>query len=313
MIVSIIIPTRNRAEILKKTLYALVKQLTEEDEVLVVDNGSSDNTKEVIFEFQGKFSIKYFFEPRKGPSFARNLGVKKAKGEIIAFLDDDCFVLKNWLSEIKSLSYRSAEDIIYQGKIIHVFSKRTLLSELFVLRQEEDWQRIKNRLSFRSGRYLNFLNSGNFFLKKTVLEKLDYVFDSKLFPFIGEERDLAIRLQLIGCKIIHAPKTAVRHIQQRTSILAMPKVVFDYGRAEGILETKYIVKPKTKALFKKEISLFSKNPFFIKEIFGRANHFLKKGLMVYLGVMTYLFVKETVYALGRLYGRVIAAFQRKRR
>ncbi|MBL7159442.1 glycosyltransferase family 2 protein [Candidatus Microgenomates bacterium] len=305
MNVSVIIPTRNRAEILKKTLSALVKQVDREDEVLVVDNGSLDNTWEVVSWFQSKFSVKYFFEPQKGPSFARNLGVKRARGEIIAFLDDDCVVQKNWLSEIKALSRRSAKGIVYQGKIVHHFSEKNFLSEQFALRNKKDWRRIRQRSSFKKGGYLQFLLAGNFFLRKKILGKLDCVFDAKLFPFIGEERDLAARLQLAGCKIVYASQVAVRHLQPKGSIFNIPRVAFLYGRTEGILNAKYGAKPKIAGLFKKEIAFIAQKPSLLKRTFGMANHFLKKGKAVYLGAAFYFFVRETIYVVGRLYGRMI--------
>ena len=312
MNVSVIIPTRNRAEILKKTLSTLVKQVDREDEVLVVNNGSSDNTKEVIFELQSKFPIKYFFEPQKGPSFARNLGVKEAKSEITAFLDDDCLVQKNWLSEIKTISCCSPKEVIYQGKIVHSFQEKNFLSEQFVFKNKNDWRKIRQRPSFKKGGYLQFLLAGNFFLRKKILEKLDYVFDAKLFPFIGEERDLAIRFQLKGLKIVYAPQVKVRHLQSKGSILNMPKTTFLYGRTEGILNAKYGVKPKIAGLFKKEIALIAQRPSLFKRTFGMANHFSKKGKVAYLGAVLNFFVRETIFIAGRLYGRMIIYLSKKR-
>ncbi|MFA5389077.1 MAG: glycosyltransferase family A protein, partial [Candidatus Omnitrophota bacterium] len=67
------------------------------DEVLVVDNNSSDNTREVVDNFNHGLKIKYVLERTQGTSIARNTGIKNASGDIIVFFDDDCVAEKEWL------------------------------------------------------------------------------------------------------------------------------------------------------------------------------------------------------------------------
>ena len=91
--VSIIIPTYNRAKILGLTIESCVNQTYPIDlfEIIVADNNSSDDTKEVVKEWQTKSDvpIKYIFEPRQGAHFARNTAAKHSSGEILYFTDDD--------------------------------------------------------------------------------------------------------------------------------------------------------------------------------------------------------------------------------
>lgn len=82
---------------LEDTLLSLVKQTRIPEEVIVVDNGSSDNTKEIAANFSGKLNIKYILEREKGVPAARNTGIKSSSGDIIAFIDDDCLADKEWL------------------------------------------------------------------------------------------------------------------------------------------------------------------------------------------------------------------------
>ena len=95
--VSVIIPTYNRAHLISRAIKSVLNQTYQDFEVIVVDDGSTDNTEEVIKEFQKKDErIKYVrHEKNKGGSAARNTGIKAAKGKYIAFLDSD----DEWLSK----------------------------------------------------------------------------------------------------------------------------------------------------------------------------------------------------------------------
>lgn len=99
--ISVMIITRNRAESLKDTLTSLTRQTRQPDEVVVVDNSSTDNTKEIISSFSDKLNIKYVYEAVKGIPHARNAGVRNAISDIIASIDDDCVADENWLKYIE--------------------------------------------------------------------------------------------------------------------------------------------------------------------------------------------------------------------
>ncbi len=86
-----VIPTYNRAELLRRTLESLARQdLPKSDfEVLVVDDGSSDPTAEVVAGFQDRLDVRYFFQPDEGwrVAQARNVGIAHATGEVCVFVD----------------------------------------------------------------------------------------------------------------------------------------------------------------------------------------------------------------------------------
>lgn len=103
--VSIVICTYNRAELLRETLQALPRlHGIGKAEIVIVDNRSTDHTRSVseyfIKAFQGRIAVRYVYEPRQGLSVARNTGVRAARGEIAAFLDDDAIPEAGWLSAI---------------------------------------------------------------------------------------------------------------------------------------------------------------------------------------------------------------------
>ncbi len=99
--VSVVIATCNRASWLQDTLLSLTAQTRPPDEVVVVDNGSEDTTKEVISSFGDRLNIKYIYEAVRGIPYARNRGIRNASGDIIAFIDDDCIADENWLKYIE--------------------------------------------------------------------------------------------------------------------------------------------------------------------------------------------------------------------
>lgn len=88
---SVIIPTYNRAVLLERSLRSVLLQTTACKEIIVVDDGSTDATKEVVERFASKacYPIHYVFQPNKGPSAARNHGIALAENEYLAFLDSD--------------------------------------------------------------------------------------------------------------------------------------------------------------------------------------------------------------------------------
>lgn len=98
-LVSVIIPTHNRADLIVETIKSIQDQSFKNIEIIVVDNGSTDNTCEVIKSVNYS-NIKYFkMENSGGPAGPRNLGIREAKGDYIAFLDSDDLWLPDKLAK----------------------------------------------------------------------------------------------------------------------------------------------------------------------------------------------------------------------
>jgi glycosyltransferase involved in cell wall biosynthesis len=98
---SIIIPTYNRAELIQPTLDSVLSQTYEVWECIVVDDGSTDHTAEVIRSYTEKDErFRYIYQNNAERSAARNTGIRHAKGEWICFLDSDDLYEQNYLSEL---------------------------------------------------------------------------------------------------------------------------------------------------------------------------------------------------------------------
>lgn len=85
--VTVVIPTYNRADFLAEAVDSVLNQTWKDLEILVVDDGSTDRTREVMARY-GK-RLKYFYKKNEGPSSARNVGIREAMGTYVAFLDSD--------------------------------------------------------------------------------------------------------------------------------------------------------------------------------------------------------------------------------
>ncbi|MBI1826376.1 MAG: glycosyltransferase family 2 protein [Planctomycetes bacterium] len=106
--VSIIIPTYQRAALLPRALNSVAAQTNDDWEAIVVDDGSTDDTKEVVRQFASKTGrIRYVHQPNQGASAARNRGIDAASGEFVAFLDSDDEYLPKMIERELSLFRRA--------------------------------------------------------------------------------------------------------------------------------------------------------------------------------------------------------------
>ncbi|MDP5339032.1 MAG: glycosyltransferase, partial [Nodularia sp. (in: cyanobacteria)] len=124
--ISAIICTHNRDTYLGAAIDSLLAQdFTAEFEVVVVDNGSSDRTREVVEQRLGDSRVKYVFEPTIGLSVARNTGARVASAEIIAYLDDDAVASVSWLQVLSAAYQNNSKLAIAGGKVTLLWPPNT--------------------------------------------------------------------------------------------------------------------------------------------------------------------------------------------
>jgi glucosyl-dolichyl phosphate glucuronosyltransferase len=115
MAYSVIIATHNRAVVLAETLDALSRlQTSKAWEVIVVDNNSSDNTRQVVEDAQTSFTkpLRYLFEPEPGKAAALNTAIRHASGDILLFTDDDALVEPDWLGRADAALTETGADYV---------------------------------------------------------------------------------------------------------------------------------------------------------------------------------------------------------
>ena len=186
-LITIIIPTYNRANLLSRAIKSVLNQTFKDFELIVVDDGSTDNTAEVIKKFQEQDKrIRYIqHDKNKGTAATRNIGIKAAKGEYIAFLDSDDEWFPEKLEKQVSLFEHSLR------KNLGFVSCNYL--EFYSESGREVLYRVpRHKSSLKVLLESNTLcNSSNVMIKKEVFDNVGH-FDEKIK--IGEDWDMWIRI-----------------------------------------------------------------------------------------------------------------------
>lgn len=164
-LVSIIMPAYNAARYIKETIESVLTQSYSNWEMIIVDDGSTDNIAEIIKEYSEKDArIQYIYQTNKGQSSARNRGIKEAQGKYIAFLDaDDLFLPAKLEEQVKFLENNSECGVSY-CKIYHFLNDNK--QQLFYNPQPNYSGDIFERVLTQ-----NFINPLAVVLRKEVLDK----------------------------------------------------------------------------------------------------------------------------------------------
>lgn len=190
MKVSVVIPTKNRCNLLVQCLQSVLSQNFKDFEVIVVNDGSTDATADVVEGFEDG-RIKYFELPDpKGIPIARNFGILQAKGEYIAIVDDDDIQLPNRFGEqVKRLD--EGFDVVYGGWVC--------------LTTGEKVNYTRKAKPFSLARLIligKLCTHGGLMVRKSVLDKEPY---NEVFKY-GSDYELVVRLAIKGYKFGHIGK-----------------------------------------------------------------------------------------------------------
>jgi len=184
---SIVVPTYNRAGFICKAIESVLIQTFNDFELIIVDDGSTDNTKEVIEKYNDS-RIKYFYQKNKERSAARNEGIRKSKGEYITFLDSDDYYLPQRLENLYN-------GIISKGSPIAFFYTGISFEKDGVILEREE---INN--SFKSDK--DFIVWGVIGTPQACLHRA--IFDKHKFNenfHISEDMELWLRIIHDGYKL----------------------------------------------------------------------------------------------------------------
>lgn len=197
MKVSVIIPTRNRAKVVRECLNYILNQSYSPYEVIVVDDGSEDDTIDVLRGFSEFANFRYISIPeRKGPAFCRNLGVKESDGEIILFIDSDIFTFSNFIEAHINTHKAYREEVLVVGPVISISNI--------------------GREFPKKGSILDFSNayfaSGNASLPKDLFWQVGG-FDEVFNVYGWEDIEFGFKLKRLGIKSVKNPSAVGYHYQ----------------------------------------------------------------------------------------------------
>lgn len=235
MFVSVIIPSYNKKNRLQLVLQTLKQQDCgiENFEVIVVNDGSTDNTGDMVMFFQNNTSLNLtqIHQPNKGRAAARNAGIKAAKGEILLFLDDDRFVRENFISEHLHLFLnRPDKNLVVLGKRMCLFFSRfdeifdeiqqLLLNypeEVFKRAREEHyyWKKVKSVIEMPAISWMLF-TTGNVSMGANLFEKVG-LFNEGFQGWGYEDTELGYRLWKEGIPFVSNEAAVNYHLEHLRS------------------------------------------------------------------------------------------------
>ncbi len=225
--ISVIIPALNEERTIRKCLVSLLRMdyPQERREILVVDNGSTDRTAEII----KSFPVRYLREERRGISYARNRGIEASKGEILAFTDADCVVTADWLRELV-LGFDNEEVGIVAGEVVAYPPETTV-----------ERYTAKRKPFYFQGRSLSnpvppWFPGGSVAIRREVVNQIG-LFDSRFTA--ADDIDYSLRFfQLVSLEMIYRPKAIAFH-HHRLTTWNLFKQYQGYGCGQALLCRKY--------------------------------------------------------------------------
>jgi len=212
---SVVVPTYNRVEMLKRVIEGILNQTFRDYETIVVDDGSTDVTESVIRELIKKTpcELQYLKQVNKGAGAARNLGIKHAKGELVLFIDDDVLPTPGLIEEhVRAHQQYTGDNIAIVGSV--VYSSELNLSPFM------QWL-INSGIAFghsreQNGAKLDYRSfcTANLSLKRCfVLEK--GMFDENFRQFY-DDIELGFRLEQQGLQVVLAKNALGYHLRGET-------------------------------------------------------------------------------------------------
>lgn len=200
MFISVVIPTLGR-ETLKVCLQSLAAQTYPRDlfEVIVVEDGSRSAEKLV----RG-FGFRYMSQEHRGPAVARNYGARSARGEVLAFTDDDCTVLPNWLEKLAD-GYRRYPEAVGVGGYMEA-PENILAENPFAAYESYMTHQVykAGEVEILGGFEVPTGGTNNLSYKKEIFEKAGG-FDEKFPGAAGEDADLKKRITGMGLRLLYIP------------------------------------------------------------------------------------------------------------
>jgi len=221
--ISIIIPTFNGASRIGNCLDALLKQTTGRDvDILVVNDGSTDNTAEVV---RGNPGVRLISQRNAGPAAARNRGALEARGTLLLFTDDDCVPMAGWLNAM--IEPFDDPEVVGAKGIYRTRQKR--LAARFVQIEYEDRYRLMAHLDC-----IDFIDTYSAaFRRDRFLEMAGY--DTSFPVACAEDVELSYRMSAEGWKMKFAPAAIVYHTHPDTLMQYLKKKYkFAYWRVLAV-------------------------------------------------------------------------------
>ncbi|WP_222536133.1 glycosyltransferase [Pedobacter polysacchareus] len=223
MFFSIIIPLYNRPQEIDELLSTLTKQTYLQFEVLVIEDGSTNDAKAIVAKYENKLDIKYFFKPNAGQGFARNYGFERAKGDYFVIFDSDCLIPEDYLETVKDYLFEHHLDAYGGPDAAHETFTPVQKAISYAMTSPFTTGGIRGNKKHIGQFHPRSFNMG---VSRAVWEKVGGFILTRL----GEDIEYSIRIHENGFKIGLIPAAKVFH-KRRTSFGQFYKQLHFFGRA----------------------------------------------------------------------------------
>jgi len=202
--VSVVVATYNRADILAENIESVLNQDFDSYEVIYVDDGSTDDTADVLAEWSGRSSLSFqvVLTENIGPGPARNAGVAVARGEYVLFLDDDATVPREWVRTMVERCEAHGCDVLCGG--IDAYSIEEPVAHYLHLRMQTTLGSAVKELKAAP--------SGNVLIRRSAFTDVGGFSEERLPA--AEDWELSFRLREAGARIMYDPAVAIVHRYQ---------------------------------------------------------------------------------------------------
>ena len=212
---TVLLATRNRAQILSEVLeaYCRLQAPASGWKLVVVDNGSTDESPEVVARFAARLSLASIREPKSGKNAALNAGIQLAEGDLVVLTDDDAFPAVDWLVQLRNAADEQPAYAIFGG----VVTPRWEISPPAWIRWVDAGPVFTvTDPSLREGPIEPHHVFGPNMAVRTAVFQAGTKFDTGIGPSgksyaMGSETELVLRLASQGCKAWHVQKAVVEH------------------------------------------------------------------------------------------------------
>lgn len=270
--ISVIIPTKNRPGALDSCIASLLAQSMLPDEVVVIDSSITNATHKVVSHYQRLLPIQYLFEKRIGIPYAMNTGVQKAKGDLLAFLNDDCKVDLDWIKNIKL--QENSDQYIIQGKTLNANPESLIATVMYFLNEVQIQVAIRRALAekrmLRNYPVIDFLDIKNAVISKNIIQKLNYFYNESFIN--GGDIELLFRLIKNNIKIIYVP-SVIAHHNYTSSLRGATRRLY----WSKLLYWQFIKKKQNQELTKLQNIFGSKSDKAIENLRSSRKKYLKKS------------------------------------
>lgn len=223
MFFSIIIPLYNRPQEIKELLSTLCKQTYMQFEVLVIEDGSVKDAKDIVASFENKLDVKYFFKENSGQGFSRNFGFERAKGDYFIIFDSDILVPSDYLETVKDYLFEHQLDAFGGPDAAHDSFTPVQKAISYAMTSPFTTGGIRGNKKHIGQFHPRSFNMG---ISREVYEKVGGFILTRL----GEDIEYSIRIHENGFKIGLIPAAKVYH-KRRTSFTQFYKQLHFFGRA----------------------------------------------------------------------------------